>query len=179
MYRAAIGSVFVRLEMHSDAIPILEQCVFEEPDNDTYNWFLALAYNDVCITAWPQAKDGSYLCTSESDAEKSIEFINKAQQLKHNDNDLKNMINMNAKVAQWAKDQHWSRSIIGTIKSGFFALIGASIAAVILESAIGGGGGTAIGIIAFIGVIALWFKLGFKPGWQINKTALEMQRYAP
>ena len=30
MYRAAIGQVYLRLEMYNDAIPILEACVKED-----------------------------------------------------------------------------------------------------------------------------------------------------
>lgn len=167
MYRAAIGSVFVRLEMHSDAIPILEQCVSEEPDNPTYQWFLALAYNDVCITDWPQGQDGKFYCISEEQADNSLKYLSKAKDLNHDDDDLKNMINTNITVAEWAKEKHWGRPIGSTIKQG--AIVG-----VILVASFASGPGAIIGI----GIAAIWVFMGFKKGWQMNKTVLEMQRYA-
>lgn len=165
MYRAAIGSVCVRLQMHSDAIPILEQCVSEEPENTTYQWFLAWAYNDVCITEWPQGQDGKFYCISEEQAENSLEYLSKAKELNHDDDDLKSKINTNIQVAEWAKEKHWGRPIASTIKQG--AIVG-----VILIATIATGPSVIIGL----GIVAIWVFTGFKKGWQINKNVLKMQR---
>ena len=43
------NSSHLRVEMYEDAIQILESCVSEKPDNTTYTWFLALAYNDLVL----------------------------------------------------------------------------------------------------------------------------------
>lgn len=168
VYRASMGSVFIKNEMYQEGIELLENCIREEPDNQSYQYLLALAYNDSIVMSWTPAPNGGRICCDEDSAKQGIRYFEKALLLKFDDNELYSLIEGNLKITQWAVDKHWSRSIIGTLKGGAGALFGGLILAAILESA----AGTAIGSLAGIGIIAVWIATGFKPGWRINEIAL-------
>lgn len=94
MYRAAVGAVLVRLEKYTEGIDILEQCRREQPDNPTYQWFLAIAYDDSSILGWTHVDEGHPLLTEGWYATEfkhvtdSQECLNKALSLKFDDPDL-------------------------------------------------------------------------------------------
>jgi tetratricopeptide (TPR) repeat protein len=163
VYRAAIGQVFLRLEMYNDAIPILENCVSEEPNNQTYNWFLALAYNDLVVkSVMKQTNNGTYYIDSQEVANKCIKFFNMALALNFDDDDLKATINKNLTYANWCLEKHWSKATGETLKWG--AILGVGV--IICLST-----GSAAAILIGIAIAGLWVFTGFKEGYKINRTA--------
>lgn len=158
MYRAAIGQVYLRLAMYNDAIPILEAIVKEEPQNKTYNWFLAMAYNDLLVKSIGKP-------TTQEEAERCIKYLNLALALQHDDTELKALLNKNLLLANWSLEKHWGRDIGETIKWG----VGLVIAVIICLS---------IGKIALIlismAALGLWILTGYKKGYVINKEAIDL-----
>ncbi len=155
MYRAAIGQVYLRLEMYNDAIPILEACVREEPQNGTYNWFLAMAYNDLLVKSIGKP-------TTQESAERCIKYLKLALALKFDDAELKALLNNNLTIANWCLEKHFTIGVGSIIKTA----IGVIIAMVILEFIIGTAGAILLGLAGF----GLWIYLGFKTGYQINSN---------
>lgn len=168
VYRAAMGSVYIKNEIFKEGIEILEQCIQEEPNNEGYKYLLALAYNDSVLNQWEPGPDGSCICCSEKSADIGIDRFEKALALNIDDHELGELVKSNLEIAKWAKDKHWGRNFMGTLKGAAAAFFGGLIVSLIVISAIGD-----IGILALFGVIALWIKLGFKPGWKINAISYE------
>lgn len=97
MFRAAIGRVLLRQSKASEAIPLLEQCVKEEADNDYFQWELAIAYVDSSQNSWAFVPEGSqiptgYYATSKAQVLEALSFIEKAEKLKFDDQELRNHI---------------------------------------------------------------------------------------
>ena len=165
MYRAAIGQVFLRLEMYNDAIPILESCVKEEPKNETYTWFLALAYNDLVVKSVMKLNSNdSYYIDSQEAADKCIKYFNMALALNFDDDDLKATINKNVTYANWCLEKHWGRATGETLKWG--AILG-----VIVLICLGSGSGPAI--LVSLAATGIWVFTGFKQGFKINKSSFQ------
>jgi tetratricopeptide (TPR) repeat protein len=164
VYRAAIGQVFLRLEMYTDAIPILETCVNEEPENTTYNWFLALAYNDLVLKKYMiESNDGSYYLVSKEASEFALKYFTKALDLRFEDDELKAIIRKNLDIVNWSLSKHWGRSIGSTVKWVLIlGIVGIGLF-VSDEPAL---------ILMALAVWALWIFFGFKEGYKINKKVL-------
>ena len=145
MYRAAIGQVYLRLEMYNEAIPILEDCVREEPQNGTYNWFLAMAYNDLLVKS--------------IGAEKCIKYLKLALALKFDDSELKTLLNKNLTNANWCLETHWSREFGVTMKWGF------GVGVVVIFGLISKN--PVVTVLALI-VLGIWIAIGYKKGYKIN-----------
>ena len=163
VYRAAIGQVFLRLEMYSDAIPILETCVSEEPKNETYNWFLALAYNDLVVNTVMKST-ANELCyiDSEDAANKCVKYFEKSLSLEYDDDDLKALIRKNLEYAKWSLEKHWGRPIGKSLLWG--AILG-----LFTISTIASGAGIGAFLVMLV-IDAVWVYFGFKPGYKIAKN---------
>lgn len=167
MYRASIGQVYLRLEMYNDAIPILESCVKEEPNNETYSWFLAMAYNDLCVkNHMDQTSSGSCYITTEQGANNCIRYFKAALALKFNDSEMRNLISKNLEGAEWALKKHWGRPIGQTIKWSIILGVAFIIACAIKVPII------IIGVLIGIGLFVL---LGFSSGFKINSRSVRAQ----
>ncbi len=162
VYRAAIGQVYLRVEMYEEAIKILEDCVKEEPNNTTYNWFLAIAYNDLVMDKYmveSKIYEGKCYLATEQAAELALKYFNKAVALKFEDKELEALIRKNIEGAEWSLSKHWGRSIGSTLK---WALI-LGIGGIILFTT-----GNAVIVFIVLVVWALWVYLGFKEGYKIH-----------
>jgi len=164
MYRAAVGQVYLRLEMYNDAIPILEACVKEEPKNETYNWFLALAYNDLVVKSVMRPAGESYYIASEDAANKCVSYFDKALALKFNDTDLRKLIQKNLEYAHWSLAKHWGLSTGDTLKWG--AILGVIT---IISFAVG----NVPFILIMLAADGLFGFFNFKPGYKINKDSFQ------
>lgn len=94
MYRAAYGTALVNMGQSAAGIEVLEQCVQQEPDNASYQWFLAIGYADSAQVGWtkvgeghPVLEPGEYATTSEQIVV-AQQALNKALALKFDDADL-------------------------------------------------------------------------------------------
>lgn len=93
VYRAAMGSVFIKNELYIKGIDILETCIREEPGNDGYKYLLAMAYADSGYQNWTLVEPhghippGFYATTSDQVAE-AEDLIDKADAVGASDPDL-------------------------------------------------------------------------------------------
>ena len=164
VYRAAIGQVYLRVEMYEDAIQILESCVNEEPDNTTYNWFLAIAYNEFVLKNYmAKTKDGEYYLATKEASELVLEYYKKALALKFDDDELETLIKKDIDMVEWCLSKHWGRPIGATIKWG---LILGVVGIILFTSK------NATVIFIVLVIWALWIFCGFKEGYKINRDTL-------
>lgn len=171
VYRASMGSVFIKNEMYQEGIQLLERAIQEEPDNVSYQYLLALAYNDSVVASWtPLPGDRGSLCCDEEAAKRGITYFEKALRLNFNDSELSSLIEKNLTFAKWAAEKHWSRGFVSTLKGAVGVFVVGGILAAGLEEA----AGTAVGVLAFAGIVGLWIFTGFKAGWKINKIKMGM-----
>jgi len=94
VYRAAMGSVFIKNEMYKEGIDVLEKCSQEEPDNEGYRYLLALAYAESGYHNWTFVPEGGnvssgYYATTNSQVSEAEQLIEKAERVGVTDSDLK------------------------------------------------------------------------------------------
>jgi len=58
MYRAGVGFLLAKQGNYHEGIATLEQCRQEQPDNPTYQWYLAIAYMASCTEGWTHVPAG-------------------------------------------------------------------------------------------------------------------------
>lgn len=93
VYRAAMGGVFIKNEMYEEGIDILEKCNQEEPDNDDYKYFLAIAYVESGYQKWTFVPAGheissGYYATTMVQVEQASTLVDKAAKICPNDSDI-------------------------------------------------------------------------------------------
>ncbi len=99
MYRAAVGVMLLKSGKTDQGTEILERCVEEQPDNASYQWFLALAYTNDAHRDWVYISPGDergipsgYYATKKEHVTRAQALIAKAERLKFNDPELSSHI---------------------------------------------------------------------------------------
>ncbi len=98
-YRAQVGHVLRRQENTAEAVQILEQCVKEKPDIETFRYELAAAYIDSslgCCTF--DSETGNYFPTTKAQVLATLDILDKAEKLNCSDPDLKELLETNKKA---------------------------------------------------------------------------------
>ena len=133
MFRAAVGRVFLRQGRSAAAIPILDQCVREDPDNEYFQWELAIAYVDSAQDSWTFVPEGGTVlsgryATSKAQVLEALSFIAKAESLKFTDQELKDHITrIKGEVTRMLKRRYFgstTAAIIGGILWCFIFCLG-------------------------------------------------------
>ena len=89
-YRAAVGALLVKKNEFEEGIRIIEQCIKEEPENDSYKWFYAVGlYMRAESHFWENPEDGLIYVTSKDAAEKAGQDIDRALALAFEDDELR------------------------------------------------------------------------------------------
>lgn len=176
IYRASIGSIFVKVGMPEEGIGLLEQCVKEEPNNESYKYLLAVAYNDSAILSWTESPYAythiGRAITTEEQAKKSQTLLKKAADLKVDDKELNELIKANMKATEWALSKHWDWGVLNRTHGGFFsAFIMPFIVLLISLGFIASG--SPIGFVIGIALIAFYIWIKFVPGWKINERDID------
>ncbi len=95
-YRADVGRLLARQGNLEEAVQILEQCQKEVPDAESFRNLLGLAYLDSaknCCSVDPES--GNCFPTSKAQVLSILAFIQKAEKLNSDDDDLKSDIERN------------------------------------------------------------------------------------
>ncbi len=93
-YRAGVGSVLIEIGEYEKGLEILSKCVEEEPDNPTYQWFMAIAYADSAYLGWSYVGEGhpmldqGYYATTYEHITTAQAYLDKATNLKFDDDTL-------------------------------------------------------------------------------------------
>jgi len=89
-YRAAAGALLIKKDEFDEGIRIFEECIKEEPDNESYKWFLALGYAQRAESYfWENPANGVFYITSKEAVEKAAQNIDQALALQFDDDDLR------------------------------------------------------------------------------------------
>lgn len=170
VYRASMGSVYVKVDMYQEGIGLLEQCVKEESDNESYKYLLAVAYNDSAIDTWKVDPYGGRHIVTKEIAERSLINFEKAQSIGVEDSDLQKTIQNNINIANWALSKHWDwgTNVGSTLMWGAVTvfLVFGFLAAGIDDK-------NPTSIIMGIALFGIYLYFKFKPGWKMQAKFFE------
>ena len=170
MYLAASGVVLVKMGHGVEGIHILEQCVEREPDNPSYQWFLAIAYQENAYLGWTQVNQGhpllepGYYATDLAQVALAQEALNKALSLRFDDSELSNHLE---KVKQDI-DRMTEKSYVGNQRLPW---IFGAVSLITLYN-----GGWAFGIFYLL-LVALYVGGSFVPEYVINKQLVNGKNF--
>jgi tetratricopeptide (TPR) repeat protein len=172
MYRAAIGALMVKHNEAAEGVRILEQCHQEDPENESYRWFLALAYHDRSIANWTpiQIEEGQpvqFFATEKAHLEEAKEYLDKAEALNVDDSELKQWIREGRELVDDMSTRTFSGNKIATALGFVFGIV-AMFA--------GGSEAGASGILAglyFIVVAILYILASRTPKYIVNRRSLQ------
>ena len=92
-YRAAAGALLIKKDEFDEGIRILEECIKEEPDNESYKWFLALGlWQRAESYFWENPEDNTITITTKDAAEKATQNIDRALALQYDDDELRTQL---------------------------------------------------------------------------------------
>lgn len=182
VYRASVGSVYVKVEMYDKGIELLKKCVSEEPENKSYKYLLAIAYNDSAIAVWSESPYAythlGRAITTEEQAKESYSRLKKAELLRVDDSGLNEIIKSNMAATEWALAKHWDWTW-ERVGGGFVSAVIYPILIVLISLGLMASG-TLVGFIIGAILIAWYIWVKVVPGWKSNARQLsdekEMER---
>jgi hypothetical protein len=122
MYRAAIGILYVNTKNFAEAIAILERCVEEEPNNESYRDALATAYVDGMISGWWLHGD-KYFCISEEQALEAKAILEKARALRVDDPEIKRNLEERGRMVDGLFKREFKGSWVMVVLLGLFWVV--------------------------------------------------------
>jgi len=118
-YRAQVAHVLRKQDNTAEAVQILEQCVKEKPDVETFRYELAAAYinssRDCCTF---DSETGNSFPTSKAQVLAALEFIHKAEKLNCDDSDLKSDIDRNKQAIRESIQRKYDGSTGAAVVGG-------------------------------------------------------------
>jgi Flp pilus assembly protein TadD len=155
LYRTAVASIQLKQGESDKALAVMEDVVNEYPDQQFFQYYLALAIEAVQDGKWSATRDGKLLITSEAQIAVTREMSGRALKLKFDDEPLRKSLQRNLDLANQAAETKWFHSNIGAW----------SVALIISLALIAAHG---IGVIFVIIVVALYVVTHRRPVWKQN-----------
>lgn len=155
LYRTAVASIQLRQGEANKALAVMEDVVNEYPDQQFYQYYLALAIEAVQDGKWSATGDGKLMITSQAQIDITREMSGRALKLKFDDEPLRKSLQRNLELANNAAAIRWYHSNVGAW----------AIALVISLALIAFYG---IGVILAAAVIALYVVTHRRPQWKQN-----------
>lgn len=155
LYRTAVASIQLRQGESDAALQVMEDVVKEYPDQQFFQYYLALAIEAVQDTKWSRTRDNRLLITSEAQINVTREMSGRALKLHFDDEPLRKSLQRNLDIANRAAEIKWFHSSIGSW----------GIALLISLALIGAQG---IGVLFVIVVVALYVVTHRRPVWKQN-----------
>jgi predicted Zn-dependent protease len=185
-----VASVLVRIDQPKEAIEILDNVLEQDPNNEQAQFYLAIALHDRCFEIMERKRDGNFVNTSEEQARRVLQNLERAQGLKVDDPEIRDEIR--SKVAtvrddfEVRVDRSWWRRARADPWSpaGFtrmLVLVSGLIVAVFVGSALGAAGSGLLKLILSVVFFAGWVWFFFvwmqrRPQYEINRRVLERER---
>jgi len=163
LYRTAVASIQLRQGQSDAALQIMEDVVKEYPDQQIFQYYLALAIEVVQDSKWSRTRNNKLLITSEAQIEITRQMSGRALTLHFDDEPLRRSLQRNLDLANAAAETKWFHSNI----------TGWSIALLISLVLIAAHG---IGILFAIVVVALYVGTHRRPVWKQNARNLSIVR---
>lgn len=155
LYRTAIANVLLHQDEPQRALDIMEEVVKENPQITVFQYYLALAIEQVQLTKWSQTRSGSYILTSPAQIELTRKMSGRALALKFDDEPLRRSLKENLQLAERAAATKWYHSnILGWLIALVIGLVLISV--------------HGIGLILVIAVVALYTVTHRRPVWKQN-----------
>lgn len=173
-FRVAIASVFLQNDLPSKALPILEAAVAEEPENDHFKFYLAVALHDLAISEMTPLRNGTFVITSENAAYKVLELSERAERLRFSDQQLRDSLRKNISLANDALRTRFTNALAWSFELGLgggLLIHAVGYYLVLLLPVMLLGANAALGILAAPPWYYGMYKLFFRPGWKINEKA--------
>ncbi len=155
LYRTAVASIQLRQGEEAKALAVMEDVVQEYPDQQFFQYYLALAIEAVQDSKWSVTSDGKLMITSEAQIDITRQMSGRALKLKFDDEPLRNSLKRNLELADNAATMKWYHSSVGQW----------AIALVISLAMIAYYG---VGLILAAAVIALYVVTHRRPQWKQN-----------
>ena len=109
VYQTAVASVLLSSGNAAAALPIMESVVAKHPDNRAFSGYLAWALADNYGEYATILNDGTFLITSEAQANRMVKDMERAQRLHIEDPELRQHIDLRLATAQRALKKKWKR----------------------------------------------------------------------
>lgn len=190
VYRSSIASVHLQTDRPDLALPIMEQVVRDFPDADVFQYYLAHALNDTCVMSYTLLSTGDRVITTQDQAERGVEMLTRAQQLRFDDDEFRQMIAHNLKNATDAVTVKWrlpiwlrqtgrkglAGSVSGTVGGRFWAFIAALVfccfpAIIVVYTGAAWGQHPIAGLLVTVGlgfiVYGIFYMTARYPGWKL------------
>jgi Flp pilus assembly protein TadD len=155
VYRTAVASIELRQREPDKALAIMEDVVKEYPDEQFFQYYLALAIEAVQDSKWSRTRDGHLLITSEAQIEITREMSGRALKLTFDDEPLRKSLQRNLDMANAAAEKKWFHSNVGAW--GVALLISLALIAA-----------KGIGVIFVVVVVGLYVPTHLRPVWKQN-----------
>lgn len=124
LHRARLALVLAELKRTQEAVALLEKCAAEEPDNGDFRNLLAAAYLENGMRDWwVDAKGGARYCTSKEQLDDARAFLEKAQQLGTDDEELRKRLIEQDKLLKRLAEREGEASWTAIILFGVFYIL--------------------------------------------------------
>lgn len=157
VFKVASASMDVRLGRYEQAEAVLQRAVETDPDQPVFQYYLAVCLNDMTVSEWTPTPSGQGAITNREVADRSELRLERALDLKFDDDQLRELIRKNLLTASHSLETRWRRPLGETFKGGLLLGVGLIIAFSI---------GAAILILIVVAATALWVARGVQPGWK-------------
>ena len=155
LYRTAVASIQLRQGELDAALSVMESEVKEYPDEQFFQYYLALAIEAVQDSKWSRTRDNKLIITSEAQIEVTRQMSGRALKLKFDDEPLRKSLQRNLDLADKAAEVKW-----------FHSSVGSWVIALLISLALIPANG--IGVLLTIGVVALYVATHRRPVWKNN-----------
>jgi len=155
LYRTAVASIQLRQGESDTALQVMEDVVNEYPDQQFFQYYLALAIEAVQHSKWSRTRNNRLIITSEAQIDITRQMSGRALALNFDDEPLRKSLQRNLDLANQAAEMKWFHSSIGAWGVALLISLG-------LIAAHG------IGILFLIVVVALYVVTHRRPVWKQN-----------
>ncbi|MCB0907798.1 MAG: tetratricopeptide repeat protein [Nocardioidaceae bacterium] len=155
LYRTAVASIQLKQGESEAALALMESVVSEFPDQQFFQYYLALAIEAVQLTKWSQVGNGNWIITSEAQIEVTRQMSSRALALKFDDEPLRRSLQQNLELAEKAAQMKWFHSNLGGWAVAL--LIGVCLVAA-----------KGVGLLVIAAVVGLYWMTHRMPVWKHN-----------
>ncbi|MFF7942145.1 tetratricopeptide repeat protein [Nocardia gamkensis] len=113
LYRTAIANVYLQQDKNDKALELMEDVVRHHPNEQIFQYYLALALEQVNLDMWSQVHSGAYCITSEAQIAVTRDMSGRALGLRFDDGPLRASLQENIELADKAAEARWFHTGMG------------------------------------------------------------------
>jgi tetratricopeptide (TPR) repeat protein len=155
LYRTAIANISLKMGDPQRALSLMEDVVREYPNEQVFQYYLALAIEAVQLTMWSRLRNGSWIITSPAQIDMTRQMSGRALQMTFDDEPLRRSLQENLTLAERAAQ---TKFFHGNLQGyGVALLVGLVLIAY-----------HGLGILVVAAVIGLYVLTHRMPVWKHN-----------